>query len=128
MLTKVTQDSIKSSLIPTGFKNKIIGGDFSLNPWQRGTSFSAVANGAYTADRFYYIKAGSGVNLISKDTDVPSSTNAYTQHSFGVNVTTADLSIAASDLYAIGQKIEGYNVSSLGLGRLVFVKLRYHSG
>ncbi len=35
----------------TGFKNLIIGGDFSTNPWQRGTSFFA-PNINYTADRW----------------------------------------------------------------------------
>ena len=33
-------------------RNLITGGDFTTNPWQRGTSFAAVANGTYTADRW----------------------------------------------------------------------------
>ena len=35
----------------SGRKNMTIGGAFDTNPWQRGTAFTAVANGAYTADR-----------------------------------------------------------------------------
>ena len=32
-------------------KNLIIGGDFTTNPWQRGTTFTALGNGSYGADR-----------------------------------------------------------------------------
>jgi hypothetical protein len=42
-------------------KNKIINGDFSI--WQRGTSFSSIANGAYSADRWRAGVTGDVVNI-----------------------------------------------------------------
>jgi hypothetical protein len=42
------------------FRNMIDGGDFSINPFQRGTSFSAIANTlTYTADRFFAVGGAS---------------------------------------------------------------------
>ena len=38
--------------------NLIIGGDFSTNPWQRGTSFKSIGNNTYTADRFRLFAQG----------------------------------------------------------------------
>lgn len=37
---------------PGGLLNYIVGGDFSCNPWQRGTTFAATAGPVYTADRW----------------------------------------------------------------------------
>jgi hypothetical protein len=51
-------------------KNKIINGDFGI--WQRGTSFSNPANGAYTADRFVIGHDGTGATrTISQQTFTP---------------------------------------------------------
>lgn len=54
--------SVDTSLWNSGFgqagKNKIINGAF--NVWQRGTSFSNPASGAYTADRFWVQYDGTG--------------------------------------------------------------------
>jgi hypothetical protein len=41
-----------------GFRNRIINGNFDI--WQRGTSFSSPATGAYTADRWKVFHNGSG--------------------------------------------------------------------
>jgi hypothetical protein len=49
-------------------KNKMINGDFGI--WQRGTSFSNPANGAYTADRYIILYNGTG------------STRTYSQQTF----------------------------------------------
>jgi len=51
-------------------KNKVINGDFGI--WQRGTSFSNPANGAYTADRFVIGHDGTGATrTISQQTFTP---------------------------------------------------------
>jgi hypothetical protein len=65
-------DAIDTSLWNVGFgqagKNKMINGDFGI--WQRGTSFSNPANGAYTADRYIILYNGTG------------STRTYSQQAF----------------------------------------------
>ena len=67
-------DAIDTSVWNIGFgqagKNKIINGDFGI--WQRGTSFSNPAAGAYTADRWYINYGGTGATrTISQQTFTP---------------------------------------------------------
>ena len=102
-----------------GFKNKIIGGDFSTNPWQRGTSFATVINGAYTADRWSHFKIGTAVQTASKSADSPTATQSgiYSPFSLGLVVTTAQNTFAINDYSLIYQKIEGINIASLGFGQ-----------
>src|ERR1017187_3817394 len=54
----------------TSFRNIIDGGDFSTNPWQRGTAFATIANtSTYTADR--WVAAGNNASAsvnVSKQT------------------------------------------------------------
>ena len=93
-----------------GMRNKIINGKMDIA--QRGTSFAAASG--YTLDRFTYYNNGPGVGVvtISQQADVPSS-NEF-QNSLRVTVTpTADTSIAAGDLYVIGQTVEGFNARDL---------------
>lgn len=90
-------------------KNAVINGDF--NVWQRGTSFSSIADGSYHADRWQYNKVGAAVHDIIRSTDVPTLAQAgrLFNYSMLVDCTTADASIAAGDLTYIQTKIEGYN-------------------
>ena len=91
--------------------NAIIGGDFSTNPWQRGTSFTAPANAAYTADRWVITSSGTMVINHLKTADAPTVAQCgkLVTHCLHLDVTTADAAMAASDLYTIEQRIEGYN-------------------
>jgi hypothetical protein len=50
-------------------KNKIINGDFGI--WQRGTTFNAAADGAYTADRYLIAYNGGGTRNITQQTFTP---------------------------------------------------------
>lgn len=133
-LTKVNGNLIQTDTIPevetleqsaetiasiegsTGFKNRIIGGNFSTNPWQRGTSFTAPTTG-YTADRFGY-ESNSGTVNILRTVDAPSVAQAgvLSEYCLHVDVTTADVSIGASDYADVYQLIEGYNIADLGFG------------
>lgn len=103
-----------------GYRNAIIGGDFTTNPWQRGTSFPAIAGGAYSADRWNFGLTGStAVLTILKTADAPTAAQAgtYTQHCLHADITTAGTSIAAGDGVIIAQYIEGLNSASFGFGQ-----------
>ncbi len=96
-------------------KNLVIGGDFTTNPWQRGTTFTALATLGYNADRFLIQKAGTAVVDIVRSTDAPTvaQANIFGVNSLQANVTTADAAIAAGDLYIIEHRIEGYNFTNI---------------
>lgn len=66
----------------------------ALRFWQRGTSFTSIANGTYFADRLRWIQSGAMVVDVTRDTDVPHNGVPY---SLKVDVTTADASVGASD-------------------------------
>lgn len=101
------------------FRNKIIGGDFTTNPWQRGTTFTNAANDTYTADRFAVRRVDDAQVTILKTADAPTAAQAgvYATHCFHADVTTADASIAAGQLYCIDHRIEGLNAASFGFGQ-----------
>lgn len=92
-------------------RNLIIGGDFTSNPWQRGTSFIAPADNDYTADMFNWTTVGTGVVSILKTADAPTVAEAgvFTTHCMEVDVTTPDMSIGAADRYAVAYRMEGYD-------------------
>ena len=75
-------------------KNKIINGDFKV--WQRGTSFSNPASGAYTADRFWNQYNGTGA------------TRTISQQTF----TAGTAPVSGYE----GQFFYRYNVSAVGTG------------
>ena len=66
-------DAIDTSVWNVGYgqagKNKVINGNFSN--WQRGTTFNATADGAYTADRYLIAYNGGGTRNITQQTFTP---------------------------------------------------------
>jgi hypothetical protein len=102
-----------------GFKNKIIGGDFTVNPWQRGTNFAAIATSTYFADRWLNTNTTTAVITASRAVDAPTAAQAgiFTQNCISIAVTTADTAIAAGDLVLIRHFIEGTNAASFGFGQ-----------
>lgn len=114
-----TLDTALGDASVAGFKNKIIGGDFTVNPWQRGTSFTAPSSGTYSADRWLVSNTSAAVYDVLKTADAPTAAQAgvFTQHCFHVDVTTADASIAVGDIVVPQQRIEGLNVALFGFGQ-----------
>lgn len=93
-----------------GMRNRIINGRMDIS--QRGTTFAAIADGAYCLDRWVFGKSSAAVLTASQQADAP----AGFSNSLRLAVTTADASIAAGDYCVIRQRIEGYNVADL-IGR-----------
>lgn len=94
-------------------RNKIMNGKADIA--QRGATFAAIANAAYSLDRWIWSLVGAGVVTASQQADGPASAPEF-PNSLRVAITTADAAIAAGDLAFIGQRIEGYNIRDL-IGR-----------
>jgi hypothetical protein len=96
----------------------IIGGNFTTNPWQRGTSFTAGSSG-YTADRWKQAIGGTAVATVQQTADAPTAAEAgiYTQHCLHWDITTADASLAATDYALAYQFVEGFNAARFGFGQ-----------
>ena len=103
------------------FKNLLIGGDFTTNPWQRGTTFNSAASGVYTADRWLpsFTTVGSGVFNIASAADAPTVSQAgmYATQSLKVTVGTAATGTGAGTFFNVQQRIEDYNMVQLGFGQ-----------
>tara|TARA_R110002126_G_scaffold109736_1_gene246743 strand:- start:148 stop:1536 length:1389 start_codon:yes stop_codon:yes gene_type:complete len=98
----------------TGMKNRIINGGMVLDQRNGGASITInTAASIYTLDRWSaYGQAADGVFTVQQSSTAPSN---FT-NSLSVTVTTADASISSTQLYTLGQKVEGYNIADLGWG------------
>jgi len=107
----VTAAKVSSDVSQLG-KNLIQNGAYNVA--QRGTSFAALAD-AYSLDRWQYSKDGTAAAItVTQDTDVPAGEGFGT--SVKIDVTTADASIAATDLARFTQRIEARNLVQLKYG------------
>lgn len=105
--------------VQASYKNKIIGGDFSTNPWDRGDTITAPATATITANQWSTANTSAAVYNVIRTVDTPTASEAgiYARHCLHVDITTADASIAAGDNMAVATQIEGYNVVSFGFGQ-----------
>lgn len=96
-------------------KNLIIGGNFTTNPWQRGTSIVSPAANAFLADRFAWNVSGTAVITATKNADSPTEAqaNIYSTSCLQIAVTTADASIDPTDFSYIRYRIEGYDFTNI---------------
>jgi hypothetical protein len=94
-----------------GRRNLIING--AMQVAQRGTSFTSISSNTYTLDRWQLQAAGAGRSTITQSTTVPNNNFVY---STKVDVTTADTSLATTDLQSFTHRMEGNVVSQIGLG------------
>ena len=95
------------------FRNIIINGDMSIA--QRGTSSSSItSSGNHVMDRYKSVIDGAGTWTLSQSTTVPSGQGFA--KSFKFDCTTADGSLAATDMLVVQQRIEGQNLQYLKKG------------
>jgi hypothetical protein len=93
--------------------NPIVNGGMGI--WNEATTFTSIATGTYAAEQFVYSKSGTGVHDVLQAVDVPTAglTVGIESYSSHLDVTTADVSIAAGDLYIYETKIEGRRIKPL---------------
>lgn len=117
LLNRVSLTNLGATIAPN--LNLIQGGDFTTNPWQRGTSFTAPAGDTHLSDRFKMSYMTSAVINALRTADAPTATQAgvHSAHCLHIDVTTADTSIDAGDYFLLRQYVEGFNVAPLGFGQ-----------
>ena len=94
-----------------GFKNRIINGDFKISQYN-GTSSTTAANNGYAIDRFIFKGSqASKFSIQQLSASPPAGFNTY----IGLTV-TSPVTIGSGDYFALGQRIEGYNIQDFGLG------------
>jgi hypothetical protein len=103
-----------NSMTPTadslqGFRNRIINGEMDIA--QRGTS-AVTSSGSYPVDRFSITNTTDGAFSAQQDTTAPTGF----VNSLKYTVTTADSSLASTQVAFVRHKIEGTNVSDLAWG------------
>lgn len=117
---KVDGHALISPQISPAFKNLLIGGDFTTNPWQRGANFSGITNTSlYTADRWAFACGGSAVWAVSQQFDAPTTAQAGVGATSCIEIkcTSAVTSPAATDYAVLYQAVEGVNSAFLGFGQ-----------
>jgi len=100
--------------------NAVINGNFDI--WARGTTFSNIVSGTFTADRFKSATAGTSVNCnVTQQTDVP---NASSEYSLEVKQLTSNATSVTD--YNIRQPIEQFTILPL-LGKTLVLSFWYKS-
>jgi len=97
---------------PFGRRNRIINGNMMID--QRGSAGSHITSGsrAYAVDRWSCEKVGEGAFTFGQSSTAPTGFN----YSLQATVTTADTSIAPTNIYWFEHRIEGYNINDLEFG------------
>jgi hypothetical protein len=111
-----SDSSIQSTSPKTGFVNRIINGGMTIDQRNAGASVTNPGTSAvaYTLDRWAVRNATDAAVNVIQSTDAPTADFSY---SIELDVTTADTSIAAGQVYTLQQRIEGFNVADLGFGK-----------
>ena len=101
-------------LVPvTGFKNRIINGDMSIDQRNAGASVTA-STGTYTLDRWRAYSSQASKFTVQQNAGSVTPPVGFTNY-LGVTSSSA-YSSGASDLFIMQQLIEGFNTADLGWG------------
>jgi hypothetical protein len=112
-LSKIDEAGLASSAQFTGFKNRIINGGMVIDQRNAGASVTP-ADQAYTLDRWVYIADQASKCTIEQTISGVSAPAGFTDY-LGVT-STAATTITTSQVFAVIQRIEGYNMADLAWG------------
>jgi len=96
-----------------GFRNRIINGDMRIDQRNAGASVTPAAS-AYTLDRWVFNVSQASKASIQQNAGSATLPSGFTNY-LGVT-STSTYSVGATDLFALQQPIEGFNVADLAWG------------
>lgn len=98
-----------------GFKNRIINGGMGIDQRNAGASFTP-SSGAYTysLDRWFCYATQSSKYTVQQNAGSVTPPTGFRNY-LGVTSSSA-YAITASDIFMVGQRIEGFNIADLGWG------------
>lgn len=99
---------------PYGLKNRIINGDMRIDQRNAGASVTQTTSTVYTLDR--WVSYGTVTSKFTTQQNAGSVTPpaGFTNY-LGITSSSA-YTVGSTDVFVIGQKIEGYNISDLAFG------------
>ena len=109
----INRDLADSAEIQPFGDNLIINGDMRIG--QRGYTFVSPTNTDYTLDRWMWTQVGQGAVTVARYNSGQGINDKH-YNDLRVDVTTADTSLLATDIYLIRQKIEGRMLTDSGWG------------
>lgn len=114
--SNISNTAYHSSLSP--YRNRIIGGDFSTNPWQQGTSFTGLSGYNRVVDRFSAHSTNTDLTYdINRIEDAPTIAQAgmRTDHCYEYKVNTAG-TLNSNTYSYFRQVFEGQFIRDMGFG------------
>ena len=97
----------------TGMKNRIINGNMVVDQRNAGASVTPTS-GAYTLDRFYFSLSQASKLTSQQNAGAVTPPAGFTKY-LGVTSSSA-YTVGASEIFAVAQQIEGYNIADLAWG------------
>jgi hypothetical protein len=95
-------------------KNRIINGAMVIDQRNAGASVTAASGGGYCLDRYQYVATQSSKYTIQQNAGSVTPPAGFSNY-LGVTSSSA-YSVTSSDIFSIGQNIEGFNTSDFNLG------------
>jgi hypothetical protein len=96
-----------------GFKNRIINGAMVIDQRNAGASVTPTS-GSYTLDRFYFSLSQASKLTSQQNAGAVTPPAGFTKY-LGVTSSSA-YTVGASEIFAVAQQIEGYNIADLAWG------------
>ena len=97
-----------------GHRNRIINGAFVIDQRNAGASVTAASGGGYCLDRYQYVATQSSKYSVQQNAGSVTPPAGFTNY-LGVTSLSA-YSVVSSDIFSIGQNIEGFNTADLDWG------------